>query len=407
VAVQAWFSNDEVEIDPGDHITLKLSIQNLGKATESYTIVPAGLNADWVRVDRGSITLFGGASDVIDVEIAPPRLPSTTAGPTGVGVRIIPTEAPDDTIVTETTLEVRPFDDRRIVALQPVIRTRHRASYEFMVENHGNGLASCRLRLIDPTERIDGSFDPPAVGVAPGSASLVQLKARARRGMFRRATRTIDFEVEAEQQGHDPTAASMTLVQPRTIPTEVIAKGAAVAATLGLVALGWFHVVKPEIRDAAQDKVEERLADLDARVDALDNGTPGDDPTVTTDVETPGTEDGEPTEIRLESRPAQLETLDTPFTVPEGQIFDLTDIRVENSNNDVGRASLLVNGEVRYVWTLANVRGSYFEPSLTPTRLVSGDNVTLSVLCNSIGDNALGTCLIAVNLGGRTIATDG
>jgi hypothetical protein len=404
VAVQAWFSSDSVDIDPGDEITLKLSIQNLGKATDSYTIVPAGLTADWIRVGRGNITLFGGASDVIDVTIAAPRLPTTTAGPTGVGVRIIPTESPDDTIVAETTLDVQPFDDRRILALQPVIRSRHRANYEFMVENHGNGLASCRLRLIDPTDRIDGNFDPPAVGVAPGGASLVRLKARARRGAFRRATRTLDFEVEAEQQGHEPSATSMSLVQPKTVPTDFITKLAAVAATLGLVALGWFFVVRPEIRDAAQDKVDDRIAEFDQQNNPVTE-TDEENPTATTVVGNAAgnTEVGDPAEVRLASTPAQLETLDASYTVPEGESFDLTDIRVENSNNDLGRATLLVNGEVRYIWSLANIRGSFFEPSLTPTRLAAGDNLTLSVACNTIGDNALGTCLVAVNLGGRTI----
>ena len=46
MSVQAWFSNDDVDIDPGESLTLKLSVQNLGDATESYTIVPSGLTAD-------------------------------------------------------------------------------------------------------------------------------------------------------------------------------------------------------------------------------------------------------------------------------------------------------------------------------------------------------------------------
>ncbi len=114
MSAQAWFSNDEVEIDPGSSISLKLSIQNLSDATENYTIVPSGLTADWVTVDRGNLTLFGGSLDTIEVTIAAPKLTSTTAGPTVTGVRIIPSATPDDTIVAETTLDVQSFDDRRI-----------------------------------------------------------------------------------------------------------------------------------------------------------------------------------------------------------------------------------------------------------------------------------------------------
>ena len=413
MSVQAWFSNDEVEIDPGSSISLKLSVQNLSDATESYTIVPSGLTADWVTVDRGNLTLFGGSLDVIDVTVAAPKLPSTTAGPTVSGVRIIPTGAPDDTIVAETTLDVQSFDDRRIVPLQPVIRARHRANYEFMVENRGNGLASCRVLLIDPSNRVDGNFDPPAVGVAPGGASLVRLKARAKRGIFRRATRTLDFEVEAEQPGHDPTATSLSLVQPSTLSLAAVGKFLAVAALVGAAVGAWFGVIRPEIRDAAADRVDERLAQFDAAVDEIAAESNVNSP-VTTLVEgeensgsdRPNTNEGEPDFLRLSVTPSALETADDVFTVPVGILYDLTEVRIENSNNDTGRASLLINGEEAYVWSLSNIRGQLFEPSLTPIRLQPEDNLTFQVRCDTVGDPATGTCFNSVNLQGLRVEVD-
>lgn len=413
MSVQAWFSNDEVEIDPGSSISLKLSVQNLSDATESYTIVPSGLTADWVTVDRGNITMFGGSLDVIEVTIAAPRLTSTTAGPTVTGVRIIPTAAPDDTIVAETTLDVQSFDDRRIVPLQPVIRARRRANYEFMVENHGNGLASCRVRLIDPSERIDGAFDPPAVGVAPGGASLVRLKAKAKRGIFRRATRTLDFEVEAEQPGHEPCATSLSLVQPSTLSLASAGKALALAALIGAVVGAWFGVIRPEIRDAAADQVDERLVEFDAAVDQIATDSNVDSP-VTIEVErdddagntTATLDEGEPDFFRLTVTPSALDTQDASFTVPAGILYDLTDLRVENSNNDAGRASLLINGEEAYVWSLSNIRGQLFEPSLTQIRLQPEDNLTFQVRCDTVGDPATGTCANAINVGGLRIEID-
>ena len=409
MSVQAWFSNDDVDIDPGESLTLKLSVQNLGDATESYTIVPSGLTADWVSVERGNITLFGGSLDVVDVDITPPKLPSTTAGPTVVGVRIIPSNEPDETIAAETTLNIQPFDDRRIVALQPVIRARHRASYEFMVENHGNGLASCRIRLIDPSNRVDGNFDPPAVGVAPGGASLVRLKAKAKRGVFRRGTRTLDFEVEAEQPGHEPTATDLSLVQPPTVPGAAIARVLAVAALLGAAVVAWFGVIEPTIDDAAADAVDERLADFDAAVNEIADGNDAVVPVTTiaeTDGAAPSYEDGEPAFFRLSVTPPALEIADAVYTVEDGMLFDLTDLRVENSNGDAGRATLLVNGEEAFVWSLVNIRGSLFEPNITQIRLEPGDNLTFSVRCDVVGDPALATCFNAVNIGGRSIEID-
>ncbi len=400
VSVQTWFSTDEIEARPGVQQVLPLSIQNLGDSTESYTIVPAGLSASWTTVQRGNITLFGGSQDVVDVRVTPPQLSTTSAGPNVIAVRVIPQGAPDDAVVAEMVLMVHPFDDRRIVTLQPIQRARHRANYEFMVENHGNGLASCRLRLIDPSNRIDGSFDPPAVGVAPGAANLVRLKARAQRGLFRRSTRTLEFEVEAEQQGHEPAIASLALVQPPTIPLAVLGRVAAVAALVGAAIAAWFGVVRPEIRDAADLRVDERIAELaPADPDQVPTTTIAED----VPVETTPIEEGEPTFYRLAVDAPLTQTADSTLSIPETDEFDLTDVRVENSLNDAGIGTLLVNGEPYFQWSLSNIRGQLFEPNITPIRLQPGDNVTFAVRCDAVGaESSKSTCTTAINIRGLT-----
>ena len=404
VSVHAWFSNDEISLAPGDTLTLPLTVHNLGDETESYTIVPAGLTASWTTATPGNMTLFGGSQDVVDVTIAPPALSSTTAGPTSISIRIIPLGDSDESVVAEATIVIEPFDDCRIVALQPIQRTRHRATYEFMVENHGNTVASCRLHLVDPSERVDGDFDPPAVGVGPGSATLVRLKARARRGGFRRSTRTLDFEVEAGRQGLPPVVAPMSLVQSPTIPGAVIARVAAVLALIAAAAFAWFAVVEPAIEDAAADEVDSRLAELDT-------SSPGDGATVTTTPTTAPTDDieqdeGTATFIRLAVDAPLTQTADQSTTLADGAVFDLTDVRVENPYNDRGVATLLVNSEPLFIWSLANIRGSLFEPRITPIRLEAGDNVSFSVRCDEIGDTSRATCTNALNLSGLSIADE-
>ncbi|MEL6890116.1 MAG: hypothetical protein AAFP84_00855 [Actinomycetota bacterium] len=406
MSVQAWFSNEEVELEAGSSITLQLSVQNLGERTESYTIVPSGLTANWVNVERGNVTLFAGSADVIDVEVAPPQLPTTTAGPTVVGVRIIPTDEPDASVNAETTLDIQPFDDRRIVALHPVVRARRRASLEFMVENHGNGLASCRLRLVDPSGRIDGSFDPPAVGVAPGGSSLVRFRAKARSGLFRRSTRTLDFEVEAEQPGHDPASESFALIQPPTISAAGVGRVAAVLAVVGGAIAAWFGLVRPTIEDRAEEAVDDEVVRFQDAIDELgadiDLAAGPSDTDDDSDSSGPALEAGDPEFVRLAVTPVLAETQSDSFSVAEGRLFDLTDVRIENTNDDSGRASLAVNGDEVYVWSLENIRGALFEPRITPIRLRPGDNVTFTVRCDNVGSPSVGTCASAVNLSGRS-----
>jgi hypothetical protein len=408
VSVHAWFSNDELSLAPGDTLTLPLTVHNLGDETESYTIVPAGLTASWTNITPGNLTLFGGSQDVIDVTISPPALSSTTAGPTSIAIRVIPLGDSDDAVVAEATLVIDAFDDCRIVPLQPIQRTRHRANFEFMVENHGNTVTSCRLHLVDPTDRVDGDFDPPAVGVGPGAATLVRLKARAARGGFRRATRTLDFEVEAGRQGLPPVAAPMSLVQSPTVPGAVLARVAAVVGLVAAAALAWFVVVEPAIDEAVADQVDSQLAEIEAADPGTDATNGGDVPTDTSapsDDQT-GESVGASTLIRLAVDAPLTQTADQSTTLADGGVFDMTDIRVENPYNDRGIATLLVNSEPLFIWSLENIRGSFFEPRITPIRLDPGDNVTFSVKCDEIGDTGRSTCTNAVVIVGRTITDD-
>ena len=402
VSVHAWFSNDELSLAPGDTLTLPLTVHNLGDETESYTIVPAGLTASWTNIMPGNLTLFGGSQEVIEVTVSPPALSSTTAGPTSIAIRVIPLGDSDDAVVAEATLVIEPFDDCRIVALQPIQRTRHRTNYEFMVENHGNTVTSCRLHLVDPTERVDGDFDPPAVGVGPGAATLVRLKARAKRGGFRRATRTLDFEVEAGRQGLPPVAAPMSLVQSPTIPGAVLARVAAVIGLVAAAALAWFVVVEPAIDDAVADQVDSRLAEIEADRPGTDGVDVPTDTSLPSDDQA-GDNVGTSTLIRLAVDAPLTQTTDQSTTLAEGGVFDMTDVRVENPYNDRGIATLLVNSEPVFIWSLENIRGSYFEPRITPIRLDPGDNVTFSVKCDEIGDTGRSTCTNAVVIIGRTI----
>ena len=161
----------------------------------------------------------------------PPLLPSTTAGPTALTVRIVPQSDPDDVGSSETTLQVGPTYTRRLHMLQPALRARRTAVYEMMLENQGNTQASCRLHLLDPTGRVDGDFDPPAAGVEPGASSLIRLKVHATRLQWERRSRTVQFTIDADQPGAPTASAPVTFVQASMIPERLFARLLAVAVT--------------------------------------------------------------------------------------------------------------------------------------------------------------------------------
>jgi hypothetical protein len=415
VSVQVWFAQEELSVQPGASTSLSLAVENVGDRTESYTVIPAGLTASWTTVTRPNITLFGGSRDVVEVVVRPPAIHSTTAGPTSLAVRVIPQSEPDDAVIAETIVVVMPFDDRRITTLQPVQRARRRATYEFMMENHGNNLASCRLHLVDVSSRVDGSFDPPAVGVAPGSASLVRLNLRTQWKPIRRAERQLDFEIEATEPDHEPATGHATLIQPPTISARSLGRVLALAATVAAVVLAWVGVVRPEIRDAAENAVDDRIGEIESpdtvapEVSAPDAGEPEDatpDAAPVAEVAEVG-EVGDPTYYRIAVDVGIGQERSESVSIPPDAQFRLTDIVLQNPNGDLGTAQLLRNGDILYEWDLGSMNlANEFQPRISPLPFEPGDNVVLAVSCDAAGRQSGTGCEIAALLAGTLVPID-
>lgn len=407
--MQVWFAQDEISIQPGEPTSLSLAVENVGDTTESYTIIPAGLTAAWTTVTRPNITLFAGSRDVVEVVVRPPAIHSTTAGPTALSVRVIPQGAPDDAVVAESVAAVQPFDDRRITTLQPVRRGRRRVTFEFMVENHGNNLASCRLHLVDASNRVDGSFNPPAVGVAPGAASLVQLNLRAQRGFVRRSERQLDFEIEATEPDHTPATGRATLIQSPTISATGFWRTLGALAAIAAVLFAWFGVVKPELNDAVDRAVDERIEELGAAASTTV-------PQVVVTVPSDETDDGptavvvdlgEPVSYRIALDVGITQERSESVSVPPDSQFLLTDVVLQNPNGDLGTAQLLRNADLLYEWDLGSMNSANeFQPRVSPLPFEPGDNVVLAIHCQVAGQTTGTGCEVSVLLGGELVPAE-
>ena len=408
--MQVWFAQDEISIRPGESTSLSLAVENVGDTTESYIIIPAGLTAAWTTVTRPNITLFAGSRDVVEVIVRPPAIHSTTAGPTALAARVIPQGSPDDAVVAETIATVQAFDDRRITTLQPVQRGRRRATFEFMVENHGNNLASCRLHLIDASNRVDGSFDPPAVGVAPGAANLVRLNLRAERSLFRRSERQLNFEIEATEQDHAPATGQATLIQSPTVTSGSAWRTLALAVGVAAIVLAWFGVVRPELRDAAERAVDDRIDDLGAVPIAsvpvvVETSTP--DEPVDTPTAIVAVDEGRPVSYRIAVDVGITQERSESVSVPPDSQFLLTDIVLQNPNGDLGTAQLLRNADILYEWDLGSMNSANeFQPRVSPLPFEPGDNLVLAVDCQVAGQTTGTGCEVSALLGGRLVPAE-
>ena len=389
MAAQAWFSHGDVDVVPGTVAVLQLTVVNLGDTTDSFVLTPAGMAAAWTTINPATVTMFGGTQQIIDIEVFAPLLPSTTAGPTSLTIRVVPQSDPDDVRTAETTLIIASSFDRRLEILQPALRGRHNATYEMMLENRGNTLASCRLHLIDPSGRVEGDFDPPAAGVEPGASTLIRLKLRTRGLQWERRPRTVPFRISADQAGSPTAVASATFVQTPMVPERLLGRLMALVAISALVVAGWFLVVRPAIDDAAdRAAIGATPATTSTVVAPVDSSTGVTVPPSSV----PAMAEGTIVNIPLPVTVAVGQTDANRYKVPAGQRLQVTDILVQNPNLDGGTLIIQRNAVTLYTYRLDNVYPDVAVALVTGIELLPGEQLVVQVTCAYLGDTTFTNC---------------
>jgi hypothetical protein len=398
MAAQAWFSRNETAVEPGSSAVLHLTVANLGESTDTFSVAPVGLAAAWTTIRPAVVTLFGGSEEILDIEVKPPMLPSTTAGPTALSVRLVPQSNPDDVATAETTLLVGVRSDRRILMLQPAIRSRRRATYELMFENRGNTQASCRLRLVDPSGRLEADFDPPSIGVEPGSSSVAKMKVRAKRRQWDRRSRTLTFNVEADQPNYPTAVSPATFVQAPMLPEHLWGRLATLALATAAAGAGWFALLKPAIDRAAEKAVDELPP---AQVVVATTLPPASSDTPAVSVAPVAVDEGTPFNVRMFPVPAVGETASQSYADQAGRSIAITDLVLQNPNGDSGTAVLRHGNEVLFTWRLEDVTFDDQKSFVGEIPIPAGEQLVFDVTCAGVGVQSAGTCVAALQVIGR------
>lgn len=368
---------------------LQLTVVNLGDTTDTFVLTPAGMAAAWTTINPATITLFGGTQQVVDIEVFPPLLPSTTAGPTSLSIRIVPQSDPDDVRSAETTLNIAGSFDRRLDVLQPALRGRRGATYEMMLENRGNTLASCRLHLVDPSGRVEAEFDPPAAGVEPGASTLIRMKVRTKGLQWERRARTVPFRIDADQPGSPTATGAATFVQTPIVPERLVGRLMALLTVAALGLAGWIWVLKPAIRDAADEAVlDAQPATTVTLAPPIDSAT---GVTIVT-VAAPKEEEGVILNLPLSVAVPVGQTDAVRYKVPAGQKLRITDMVVQNPNFDIGTLTIQRNDLVLLTYGLVNFSGDAGTPLVTPIELLANEELVVQVTCAGLNDPTLTTC---------------
>jgi hypothetical protein len=397
-----------VTVEPGGAATTTLQVHNSGPTVESYRFEAVGEDAPWMSVQPAGLTLYPGTSEAVTVQFRPPHGPAALAGDRAFGVRVVPTDRPDQVVVPEGVLSVLPFveltGELTPQASTGAVRGRHRVA----LDNLGNAPVAVRLTAQPAGERIRLDIEPEDLVLPPGQAAFVRVDARARKRLWRGAPATHPFQVGATAETGQSVILDGSYQQqpllPRWLPRVVTFAALALVALLAL----WFALVKPAVRSAAREVVAPEVAKVLAAPGARpgqpggpqpSGGTPstgtsaspsaspsaGQKTTTSTAAPRPATPAKVSTSARLEVRDAVGGSAHSAvYQVPDRQILDVTDIVVQNPQGDAGTLTVSSQGRTLLILALENFRDDDYH-FVTPVVVPAKGTLTMTVTCRQVG----------------------
>jgi hypothetical protein len=176
----------------------------------------------------------------------------------------------------------------------------------------------------------------------------------------------------------------------------------AVAAALGLV---WVGLIRPAIRDAADDAVAKQLpAAISSTSVAPAVSVVSNDSVPVTTVAAPVVDEGTLFSKLLAPAAPAGQTASVTLDVPVGSTFQLTDFALQNPDKDAGVAVLLNATNEIYRLSLNDVQlGDKRVSWVSPIEVVGGTSLVFEVICNGANDPS-GNCTTTMLVSGRMFA---
>jgi hypothetical protein len=400
----ATLESTAVKVEPGEEVTVPLTVGNDSDIVEEYHVMVVGPLEDWASAEPETFSVFPGDSQTVAVSFRPPRTSELVAGEYSYGIQIVPTERPEDTVVPEGTLDVLPFDSTTAEILPRTTRGRRGSRHQVAIDNRGNRSVALTLAGADTADLLDVVPRDKDVSADPGTAEFVDVKVRPRRIFWRGASVTHPFTVSVIPEEAPAMELAGTHLQEPVLPAWFFkALLAALMLVLALVAL-WFLVIRQEVRSAAQEAVQEPVAQ--ANENAAKAATRADDAiTAARSANDSAVEAGKAAQKAEEiagSATPTVEAIEAPVVTrlavaapaggadsatlaksPDASLA-ITDLVLSNPQGDFGRMAIKVDGDVVLEVALENFRDLDFH-FLTPIRVDENQALELTLTCHEVG----------------------
>ena len=381
-----------VTVVPGSEASVELRVHNNGSVVDEFSFEVVGDAAAWSTVSPPTLNLFPGADGVARVSFRPAQSADVVAGSVPFGVRVSSRSDPSGSVTEEGTVEVQPYVVVGVDLVPRTSRGRRRMVHDVAVDNHGNSPVTVSLAADDPDQHLAFELDPPTMTVAPGEAVFSKLRVRAVTKHPSGPPMTRPFQVVAASPEGQPYAMAQGMaVQDPLRPRWL--KKALMWTLIGLVAAGllWAALLKPTVESAAREAVKDEETPVtigpggSGSEDGASSGSgsgsdsgsgSGDGDTVDDSGVTVGS--GRPIDGRLFLTAPGT----TDFTVPEGQVLQLTDIVLQNPGGNTGSLRIQRGDTPLLVVELANFRDLDYH-FVAPIVFTGGQKLVLAADCTS------------------------
>ncbi|MDQ3938836.1 MAG: hypothetical protein M3253_09190, partial [Chloroflexota bacterium] len=244
-------------ITPGQPATFPVTIANLGRTVDHFTITVEGVPPKWVQVPPQPVQLNPNANTTVRLTINVPRAPSARAGEHDVTIIATSQDTPAETGKASARWTVLPFAALAL-DIEPVQAGGPKgAAYSLTLANEGNAEDTYTLRGSDDERALTYTFRGDAamdyediVRIGGGTVARVALQVGASRRWLGK-TQLRSFQVRATSE---ETATGQTVTARFAHRPVVPAWALSVAVLLVIVLSALLPVLlRPTITDVAFD----------------------------------------------------------------------------------------------------------------------------------------------------------
>lgn len=431
---------DNLVLAAGGQATLPLEIRNTGEFVEEYRLEIVGVPGQWTSIADPEFTLYPGTSTVTTLTVEPPRSSAVPAGEQRFGIKVTPTDHPDEAVVPEAVVEILPFLETTAELVPRTSRGRFSGKHEVAVDNRGNVPVTVFIAVTDPGEllRLDESAKD-ALTVAPGQAQFAKVKVTPVERLWRGPTKTIPFTATVSPQDGLPVTLDGSHLQEPIIPPWLGKALLALLALLVALAAIWFLLLKPTVQAAAKEAAIEvanepvkqaqaqasqaavqaaKANEAAQAAQAAQAGAAGAAKAADTSKQAVAKAVAGPLPPKILTAPfsgrlavatAAGQTRTATFNVPKNQSLSLTDLVLENPQGDEGLLRVSIDDATVLEQALESFRTTDYH-FISPFVATENSGVTLTVICRRAGTPAdvtpaNTTCSNGLTFGGPVTTT--